>query len=219
MTEGLGKKSKKEVLKEIIKGIHSGMSLEQAKDKFLSEAGSVTSLEIASLEQSLIDEGMDPAELVKLLNLYFSRMVDVVFRHDGTLDKFVGDALIVVFNDPFEQTDAEKRAVACAAEMQTEIAAFNREQAAAGKRTLGVGVGVHCGPVVAGNVGSEFRMDYTVIGDTVNFASRLQGKAPAGAVYVSGAVKDKTAGAFSYKSAGKMEFKGYKDPAEVFELQ
>ena len=166
-----------------------------------------------------MSEGMDPAELVKLLNLYFSRMVDVVFRHDGTLDKFVGDALIVVFNDPFEQTDAEKRAVACAAEMQTEIAAFNREQAAAGKRTLGVGVGVHCGPVVAGNVGSEFRMDYTVIGDTVNFASRLQGKAPAGAVYVSGAVKDKTAADFSYKSAGKMEFKGYKDPAEVFELQ
>ena len=70
MTEGLGKKSKKEVLKEIIKGIHSGMSLEQAKDKFLSEAGSVTSLEIASLEQSLIDEGMDPAEIKKFCNVH-----------------------------------------------------------------------------------------------------------------------------------------------------
>ncbi len=165
-----------------------------------------------------LSEGMDPAELVKLLNAYFTRMVDVVFRHDGTLDKFVGDALIVVFNDPFEQPDAERRAVACAAEMQREIAAFNRSQGAAGGRTLGVGIGVHCGPVVAGNIGSATRMDYTVMGDTVNFASRLQGKAPAGTVYVSGAVKDKTAGGFAYKSAGKMEFKGYREPAEVFEL-
>ena len=166
-----------------------------------------------------LSEGMDPGELVGLLNSYFSRMVDVVFRHDGTLDKFVGDALIVVFNDPFEQTDAERRAVACAAEMQREIAVFNGEQRAGGRHTLGVGIGVHCGPVVAGNVGSESRMDYTVMGDTVNFASRLQGKAPAGAVFVSGAVKAKTGDAFSYKSAGMMEFKGYKEAAEVFELQ
>jgi adenylate cyclase len=166
-----------------------------------------------------LSEGMDPAELVKLLNSYFTRMVDVVFRHDGTLDKFVGDALIVVFNDPIEQPDAERRAVACAAEMQKEIAAFNKAQEAAGGRTLGVGIGVHCGPVVAGNVGSATRMDYTVMGDTVNFASRLQGKAPAGAVYVSAAVKDKTSDGFSYKSVGLMEFKGYKEPAEVFGLQ
>lgn len=165
-----------------------------------------------------MSEAMDPGELVKLLNVYFGRMVDVVFRHDGTLDKFVGDALIVVFNDPLEQPDAEKRAVACAREMQAEIAAFNAAQEAAGARTLGVGIGVHTGFVVAGNVGSQSRMDYTVMGDTVNFASRLQGKAPAGAVYVSEAVRAATAGDFSYKSAGLMEFKGYREPAEVFGL-
>lgn len=165
-----------------------------------------------------MSEGMPPEELVRLLNLYFSRMVDVVFRHDGTLDKFVGDALIVVFNDPFEQPDAEKRALACAVEMQTEIAAFNRSQEAAGKRTLGVGIGVHCGPVVAGNIGSASRMDYTVMGDTVNFTSRLQGKAPAGAVYVSAAVQMKTSAEFNYRDLGKMEFKGYSEPAVVYEL-
>ncbi|OGR42679.1 MAG: hypothetical protein A2X35_01640 [Elusimicrobia bacterium GWA2_61_42] len=166
-----------------------------------------------------MSEAMDAGALVKLLNLYFGRMVDVVFRHDGTLDKFVGDALIVVFNDPFEQPDAEKRAVACAAEMQREIAAFNALQAAAGARTLGVGIGVHSGPVVAGNVGSQSRMDYTVMGDTVNFASRLQGKAPAGAVFVSAAVREATANDFAYKGLGRMEFKGCSEPAEVFELQ
>lgn len=165
-----------------------------------------------------MSEAMEPEELVRLLNLYFSRMVDVVFRHDGTLDKFVGDAVIVVFNDPFEQPDAEKRALACAAEMQAEIAAFNREQEAGGKRTLGVGIGVHCGPVVAGNIGSASRMDYTVMGDTVNFTSRLQGKAPAGAVYVSAAVRDRTSADFSYKDLGRMEFKGCAGPAAVYEL-
>ncbi len=165
-----------------------------------------------------LSEGMEPEELVRLLNRYFSRMVDVVFRHDGTLDKFVGDALIVVFNDPFEQPDAEKRALDCALEMQAEIAVFNREQAAAGKKTLGVGVGVHCGPVVAGNIGSESRMDYTVMGDTVNFTSRLQGKAPAGAVYVSAAVQRKIPADFKYRALGPMVFKGYSEPAEVFEL-
>ncbi len=166
-----------------------------------------------------MSEAMEAGELVKLLNVYFSRMVDVVFRHDGTLDKFVGDALIVVFNDPLEQPDAEKRAVACAAEMQREIAAFNAQQSAAGGKTLGVGIGVHCGPVVAGNVGSQFRMDYTVMGDTVNFTSRLQGKAPAGAVYVSAAVREATSRYFTYKGLGRMEFKGCSEPAEVFELQ
>ena len=117
-----------------------------------------------------------------------------------------------------EQPDAERRAVDCAAAMQVEIAVFNKEQAAAGKKTLGVGIGVHCGPVVAGNIGAKSRMEYTVIGDTVNFASRLQGKTPAGSVYVSAAVRAATEGDFGYKSFGLMEFKGYSEPAEVFEL-
>ncbi|MCX5786744.1 MAG: adenylate/guanylate cyclase domain-containing protein [Elusimicrobia bacterium] len=165
-----------------------------------------------------MSEAMAPEALLKLLNAYFRRMVDVVFKHNGTLDKFVGDALIVVFNDPFDQPDAEKRAVICAAEMQKEIARFNREQEAAGGKILGVGIGVHCGPVIAGNVGSESRMDYTVMGDTVNFTSRLQGKAPAGTVYVSSAVQKKTMADFTYHSLGAMEFKGYSEPAEIHEL-
>jgi len=166
-----------------------------------------------------MSEAMEPEKLLKLLNCYFRRMVDIVFKHNGTLDKFVGDALIVVFNDLFNQPDAERCAVTCAAEMQKEITRFNEEQETAGEKTLGVGIGVHCGPVIAGNVGSESRMDYTIIGDTVNFTSRLQGKAPAGAVYVSSAVQKKTRADFAYRSLGSMEFKGYSEPAEIHELQ
>jgi adenylate cyclase len=165
-----------------------------------------------------LSEGMAPEKLVALLNAYFSRMVDVVFRHDGTLDKFVGDALIVVFNDPLEVENPERRAAECALEMQAEIKKFNAAQAAAGGRELGVGIGLHCGPVVAGGIGSQSRMDYTVIGDTVNFASRLQGKAPAGAIHVSAALKARTQEVFNYRSLGKSEFKGYSEAAEVYEL-
>ena len=163
-------------------------------------------------------ESMKPEVLLELLNSYFSRMVDIVFKYDGTLDKFVGDALIVVFNDPFDQPDAEQRAVKCAAEMQREIKDFNLEQEVAGKKTLGVGIGIHCGPVVAGNIGSESRMDYTVIGNTVNFTARLQGEAPAGAVHVSPEVKEKTSADFTYRSLGGKKFKGYSEDTEIYEL-
>ncbi len=163
-------------------------------------------------------ELMKPEVLLELLNSYFSRMVDIVFKYDGTLDKFVGDALIVVFNDPFDQPDAEKRAVKCAVEMQREIKNFNLEQEGKGKKTLGVGIGVHCGPVVAGNVGSESRMDYTVIGNTVNFTARLQGEAPAGAVHVSPEVRKKTLSDFNYRSLGGKKFKGYTEDTEIYEL-
>ncbi len=165
-----------------------------------------------------MSESMEPEILLELLNSYFRRMVDIVFKYDGTLDKFVGDALIVVFNDPFDQPDAEKRAVRCAAEMQREIKIFNLEQKAANKKMLGVGIGVHCGLVVAGNIGSESRMDYTVIGDTVNFTSRLLGQAPAGAVHVSAAMQKKTSSDFNYRSLGGKEFKGYSALAEIYEL-
>jgi adenylate cyclase len=163
-------------------------------------------------------ESMKPEVLLELLNSYFSRMVDIVFKYDGTLDKFVGDALIVVFNDPFDQPDAEKRAVKCAVEMQREIKNFNLAQEVKGKKTLGVGIGVHCGPVVAGNVGSESRMDYTVIGNTVNFTARLQGEAPAGAVHVSPEVRKKTSPDFNYRSLGAKKFKGYTEDTEIYEL-
>ena len=92
------------------------------------------------------------------------------------------------------------------------------EQEGKGKKTLGVGIGVHCGPVVAGNVGSESRMDYTVIGNTVNFTARLQGEAPAGAVHVSPEVRKKTLSDFNYRSLGGKKFKGYTEDTEIYEL-
>ncbi len=165
-----------------------------------------------------MSESMEPEALLELINKYFGRMVDIVFKHNGTLDKFVGDALIVVFNDPCLQSEAEKIAVACAVEMQKEMLLFNREQEVAGKKTLDIGIGVHCGIVVAGNVGSESRMDYTVIGDTVNFTARLQGQTPAGAIHVSSAILAKTAADFTYRSLGLREFKGCAEPSEVYEV-
>jgi adenylate cyclase len=103
-------------------------------------------------------------------------MVGIVFKYGGTLDKFLGDGLMALFGVPFELPDAETRATLCALEMLASVRTFNERYKLAerGLPPLHIGVGIASGPVVAGNIGSEERMEYTVIGDTVNFAARLE---------------------------------------------
>ncbi len=135
-------------------------------------------------------ERLSPADVVAVLNRYFSRVVPIIERHDGYLNKFVGDAVVVVFNGPMDQPDHAERATRCALDLQREVLAMNAEAAfpelrEIGDGTLKVGVGVATGPMVCGNIGSERQMEYTVIGDTVNLSSRLTGQAKAGDVVVS----------------------------------
>lgn len=165
-----------------------------------------------------MSEKMDPEALVSLLNRYFKVMIDIVFKHDGMLDKFVGDEIMVVFGAPLDQPDAETRAFKCAAEMQKAMGDFNAGQRAAGGPELGVGIAVHSGPVVAGNVGSETRMDYTVMGDTVNMTQRMQARAAAGKVLVSDAAKARAGEGFSYTELEPFQVKGRQEPVKAFEL-
>ena len=115
-----------------------------------------------------------PERVVEILNTVFSELVAIVFARGGTLDKFLGDGLMAVFGVPQPLDDAPERAVLAALDMQARIHALNEAHAADMPR-LRIGVGIAHGDVVAGNVGSADRMEFTVIGDTVNFASRLQG--------------------------------------------
>ena len=116
-------------------------------------------------------------ELVAQLNEYLTAMVDVVMKYDGTLDKFVGDAIMTVYGAPTSAGDAEDawRAVQTAAEMRARLAELQQRWRAAGKPELRIGVGLNHGEVVVGNIGSPQRMEYTVIGDPVNVASRVEG--------------------------------------------
>jgi len=121
-----------------------------------------------------ISEKLPPEEVVDFLNEYFSEMVSVVTKYEGTLDKFIGDALLAVFGAPIAHPDDAKRAVFAALEMQEKLKEFNKKRVMKGKNEIRIGVAVHTGNLVAGNIGSEVRMEYTVIGDTVNLTSRLE---------------------------------------------
>ena len=131
-----------------------------------------------------LSESMGAQELVHLLNDYFERMVDVIFKYEGTLDKFIGDEIMALWGAPIGHGDDALRAVRCAVEMQQALEAFNEERRQRGEVDLKVGIGVNTGEVVAGYMGSTKSMSYTVMGDTVNVASRLCSAAHSDDVYI-----------------------------------
>lgn len=126
-----------------------------------------------------------PQEIVRMLNEYFELMVDVVFKHQGTLDKFVGDEIIALFGAPVPIPDAETAAVECALDMLKVLKEFNRMRIAEGQDEIKVGIGINTGTVVTGAIGSSRALQYTAIGDAVNTASRLCGQAKADQIILS----------------------------------
>ncbi|MBS0604252.1 MAG: hypothetical protein JSS60_04350 [Verrucomicrobia bacterium] len=121
-----------------------------------------------------LSEQLPPEQVVSLLNEYFGAMLDVIFRYQGTFDKFLGDGLMVEFGAPLDDAEQEEHAVLTAIGMQNELKKLNMKWAEAKKPVIEIGIGIHTGLAVVGNIGSEKRIEYTAIGDTVNVASRLE---------------------------------------------
>jgi adenylate cyclase len=132
-----------------------------------------------------MSETMIPDEIATLLTEYFTEMVEIVFEHGGTLDKFMGDAIMALWGAPIQDEDAADRAIRAAMEQLSTLEKLNEKWAAEGRQQVGIGIGINFGEVFAGNIGSDRRLEYTVIGDAVNVASRLCSKAGAGEILVS----------------------------------
>nr|MBI3612786.1 GAF domain-containing protein [Nitrospirota bacterium] len=166
-------------------------------------------------------ESLDPEHVVGFLNEYFTAMTEIVFRHQGTLDKFIGDAIMAVFGAPVAMSDHACKAVTAAIEMQREAQRLRERAEKAGRMAFHLRIGINTGPVIAGNIGSPSRLDYTVIGDTVNVASRLDPLAPADGIVISDATYQQVKGLVRADKLPPVQIKGRTgmvEPYEVFDL-
>lgn len=166
-----------------------------------------------------LSERTAPEALVSMLNEYFEIMADLVFQHEGTLDKFMGDEVMAVWGAPLAQPDHVSRAVFAALSMRRAVEDYNRFRIARGEDPLKVGIGINTGEAVAGYMGATRTLSYTVIGDTVNVASRLCGHAGPGDILVSEAVAAQLRNVLEIEAREPATLKGKSQPVPVFAIQ
>ena len=169
-----------------------------------------------------MSEKLPAEQVVRILNEYLDRMAEIVFRNGGTLDKFIGDAVMAFWGAPIPVADHAKRAVDTALQMMEELGDLNRKWAAEGlDQALDIGIGVNTGEAVVGNIGSEtHKLDYTAIGDTVNLASRLEGlnKNYGTNIIVSEATRDAVGDAYEFRPLEDVKVKGKEQAVKIYEL-
>jgi adenylate cyclase len=165
-----------------------------------------------------LSETRSPEQVVELINRYFSLQVDVIWRHGGTLDKYIGDCIMAMWGAPLDNPQHARSAVACALDMADTLQDFKRELGAE-DLDFDVGIGLHSGPAVVGLIGSDKRREYTAIGDTVNLASRIEGltKDAKRRILVSKDTAQLCGDAFEFVSCGTFPVKGRAQPVELFE--
>jgi adenylate cyclase len=167
-----------------------------------------------------VSESGAPEEIVALLNEYFTRMVEIVFAHKGTLDKFVGDMVMALFGAPLDDPDHADHAVRAALAMSDALDRMNVEWQKQGRPALDIGIGINTGPMIAGNIGSDAIMSYTVIGDAVNLGARLESlnKNYGSRIIISDATRARLKGEYTLRPLGDVVVKGKTQAVPIFEV-
>ncbi|NTW07395.1 MAG: CHASE2 domain-containing protein, partial [Syntrophaceae bacterium] len=167
-----------------------------------------------------ISEKLSPEELVHLLNEYLTAMTDIVFKYDGTLDKYMGDAIMAIFGAPLDQPDHARRACRTALDMMSELHRLQKKWREEGKPPLNIGIGINSGDMVVGNMGSQMRFDYTVMGDMVNLGSRLEGtnKEYGTNIIISEFTYNAVRDVMCCRELDRVRVKGKKLPVKIYEL-
>ena len=167
-----------------------------------------------------VSETKAPEEVAEFLSNFFSAAVDAIFAYGGTLDKFIGDAVMAFFGAPIPQDDHADRAIMAGIMMMERVAVWNEEREKAGLPVVRIRVGINSGPAVVGNVGTEKRVDYTVLGSSVNIASRLEsGVAKPGQLVISQNTLDQVVGSFDTEPLGEFALKGLQQKMPVYAVR
>jgi adenylate cyclase len=161
----------------------------------------------------------DPAHVMNVLNEYLARMTDVVIRHGGTVNEFIGDAVFAVFGAPLAHADHAERAAACALSMQAAMADINRQHAASGLPRFEMGIGVNTGEAVVGNIGSEQRAKYAVVGSAVNVAARVEGATVGGQVFITTATYEQIRDLAEVAEPVAIQMKGLTEALLLYDLR
>lgn len=164
-------------------------------------------------------ERTEPHRVVEILNEYFTRVTDVILDHGGMIDKYIGDAVMAVFGVPISKRNDAENAVQSAIQIQRLIAEMNRDAARRGRPDLAVGIGINTGVVTAGNIGSPSRLDYTVVGDAVNIASRLMANAEGGQILISQPTAADLKAKFELHRLRPRRVRGRSEPVQLFSVE
>lgn len=201
-----------DIVNEILKADSSELS-------FVGKTSEIAVLFVDVRGFTTMSERLEPEVVVSILNRYLSKVVDCIDSNSGTLDKFVGDAVMAFWGAPLPQENSIENACKAAMDIIKGVDEISQQIKEEMGEEIHVGVGVHYGPAVVGNMGSPRRMDYTAIGDTVNTAARLESNAPAGKIYISRVVADKLGTKATFNSLGDtITLKGKAEGFEVIEL-
>ena len=197
--------------------------IEKDPQKYIRPGGEVKELTVMFSDIrdfTTLSEGLTPDDLVHLLNQYLSAMTDILFRNLGTLDKYIGDAIMAFWGSPYPQQDHAYSACRCALDMIAALEELNRKWVAEGRRPISIGIGLNTGPVNVGNMGSDKRLAWTVMGDNVNLASRLEGltKQYRSRVIISESTYSQVADQFVAREVDRIRVKGKKQPVLIYEL-